>query len=163
MQLCPAQHSSWDPSLPASPALCTSWGQILCPAELSRKGESPSSRDAEHLGSYLGQLRAVGQLPPTAHSSPWGKTPQSAKGQVSNAPTTSEEKQPLYYRPQSARGSARRTTFIQDVSIVQQGEEKRGTNPTDPTHGSLVLENMVVWQREAVGERGTSRDERGHL
>lgn len=107
--------------------------------------------------SSLGQLRALG-APPT-HS----PLPSTAKGQISNAPATSEEKHPLYYRPQSARASARRTTFTQDVSIAQQGEEKRGTNPTNPTHGSLVLENVVVQQREAVGERGTSRDERGHL
>lgn len=90
------------------------------------------------------------------HRAGWHNQPKDK-----SAPATSEEKHPLYYRPQSARVSARRTTFTQDVSIVQQGEEERGTNPTDPTHGSLVLENVVVQQREAVGERGTSRDEGG--
>lgn len=56
--------------------------------------------------------------------------------------------------PKSACGSARKTRFTRDISIFQQGEEKRGTNPTDPTHGSLVLEN--VWQggREKLWVRG---------
>lgn len=66
--------------------------------------------------------------------------------------------------PKSARGSARRMRFTRDVSIFQQGEEKRGTNPTDPTHGSLVLENTwrcgreKLWVRGALAEMG-----RGHL
>lgn len=54
LQLCPAQHGSWDPSFPSSPAACTSWGQNPCPAGLPWPGESLSSRDAEPLSAVEG-------------------------------------------------------------------------------------------------------------
>lgn len=154
--------SAWQlgPFLPLFPHSLRKLGTEPVPCWVALAGRKP---EQQGCGAPELSRGSWGQLPSTAHSPPWGRTAQSAKGQVSNAPATSEEKHPLYYRPQSACGSARRTTFTQDVSIVQQGEEKRGTNPTDPTHGSLVLENVVVQQREAVGERGTSRDQRGHL
>lgn len=64
--------------------------------------------------------------------------------------------------PKSARGSARRTRFTWDVSIFQQGEEKRGTNPTDPTHGSLVLEKTWRCGGEKLWVRGAPAETRGH-
>lgn len=71
---------------------------------------------------------------------------------------STEEKHPLYYRPWKRLRQVQDSLTL-DVFIFSKGKEKKGTKRTNPTHGSLVLENTrPCWQRDAVGERGTSRE-----
>lgn len=73
-----------------------------------------------------------------------------------------EEKHPLYYRPWKRLWQVQDSLTL-DVFICSKGKEKRGTKQTNPTHGSLVLENTrPCRQRDAVGERGTSREGETH-
>lgn len=97
-----AQPSSLLGPFPAHPAACRSWGRSPWPcwvAQAWSKREHAHSWDAEPSACSPAQLGDVGcsppQPPPTACS-----PPRWPKRQSATPPATSEEKHPLYYRPQ---------------------------------------------------------------
>lgn len=151
---------------PAPPEACRSQGWSQGPAGLPGQGASTSSRDAEPWGSSLAQLGGRGGQPTSSlHPQP---TPPHGAGRRDRPRGSQQCQRPPVRKSihfitdlKSARGSASRIRFTRDVSIFQQGEEKRGTNPTDPTHGSLVLENTRWCSREKLWVRGVLAEMRG--
>lgn len=103
-QPCPAQLSIAARTLSHSPHSLQSWGQSPWPHWVAQAGSEPNSREAEPSGSSPAQSGHRGQPtnspPPTALSPPRGRTARSAEGRSAMPPATSEEKHPLYYRPQ---------------------------------------------------------------
>lgn len=100
----PAQISIAARTPPHFPHSLQSREQPPRPRRVARAGSEPSSGEAEPSGSSPAQLGHRGQPtnspPPTALSPPQGRTARWAEGQSAMPPATSEEKHPLYYRPQ---------------------------------------------------------------
>lgn len=102
--------------------------------------------------AWCGRVGQLGAAP--ARQGQQGSARQSGK-----PPASTEEKHPLYYRPQEAP-VAGPGQFYTGHFHFQQGKEKRGTKPTNPTHCSFVLENTHLrgrekpWVRGAPAEKG---------
>ena len=79
-------------------------------------------------------------------------------------PATSEEKHPLYYRPQKHPWQCREDQVYMGCFHFSARGREEGNKPNRPYSRLFgAKKHMAVWQREAVGERGTSGDEGGHL
>jgi len=148
-----------DPS-PLPPAGCSSWGRCPRPRWVAWAGSKREQGDAEPSVGGCG-----GQLTVSLHPQP---APRLGAGRRDGPRGSERCRRPAVRKsihfitdPRSARGSVGRTSLTWDVSIFQQGEEKRGTNPTDPTHGSLVLENRRRCGREKLWLRGAPAETRG--
>lgn len=165
LQPSPAQHSGCDPSpLPLQLAEVRDGpGALLgCPGREQAPAAGMQSPGAAPWLSWGSE----GSSPPAASTR--SPLPPHGAGRRDRPRGSQQCQRPPVRKSihfitdlKSARGSARRIRFTRDVSIFQQGEGKRGTNPTDPTHGSLVLENTRWCSREKLWVRGALAEMRG--
>lgn len=77
---------------------------------------------------------------------------------------TSEEKHPLYYRPQKRPWQCQEDQVYTGCFLFSARGREEGNKPNQ-LYSRLfgARKHAAVQQREAVGERGTGRDEGGHL
>lgn len=77
-------------------------------------------------------------------------------------PATSEEKHPLYYRPQKCPWQCQEDEVYMGCFHFSARGREEGNKPNRPYSRLFgARKHVAVRQREAVGERGTGRDGEG--